>query len=145
MIRQKIILEKYDDWVIYAYYAVSTYYTDEIMEHLYHIGIDEKTARKAYRNLSKGDLDSGLCYSNREAKETVLVVALTSSTAEFFNSITHEVAHCCNHIAEEMGIDHRGEEYAYLVGDLSMEMYPKIKSLLCECCKTKKYRSYGSY
>lgn len=39
MIRQKITLTQYDNWEIYAYYAVSEYYVDEIMEHLWDIGL----------------------------------------------------------------------------------------------------------
>lgn len=142
MIRQKITLEKYGDWKIHAYFAVSTYYIDDIMEHLYGIGIDERTAEKAYRNLSKGDLDSGLCYSNNNLRETVLVVALTSSPAEFLNSLAHEATHACVHIAQEFDIRLNSETLCYMVGDLCMEMYPKVKNLLCDCCKTKKYRSY---
>ena len=63
MIRQKIKIEKYD-WKIYAYYAISTYYIDEILEHLWEIGVDGENAKRAYENLSENKLDTGLCYSN---------------------------------------------------------------------------------
>lgn len=136
MIRQVITLRKYD-WVIYAYYAVSTYYTDEIMEHLWQIGVDAKNARRAYDNISRGDLDTGLCYSNHKKRKTVLVVAKTSSAGEFLNSLTHEASHACVHIANVIGVDLQSEDYAYMVGDLCCEMYPKVKHLLCEHCRKK--------
>lgn len=137
MIRQKIVLPKYDDWEVDAYFAVSTYYVDEIMEQLHDIGIDGKNAKTAWENISSEKLDTGLCYSNYKKRKTVLVVALTSSSAEFMNSLTHEIAHCAVHISIVLGVDYRSEEFAYLVGELSREMYPMVKHLLCECCRKK--------
>ena len=130
MIRQKIILNKYHDWEIYAYYAVTTYYIDEILEHLWNIGIDGSNALNAYNNLSNNSLNSGLCYSNYAKKKTVIVVAKSSSAKEFLNSMTHEASHACTHVATALHIDLRSEDYAYMVGDLCMEMYDKVKHLL---------------
>lgn len=137
MITQKIVLPHYGNWEIYAYFAMTTYYTDEIMEHLWSIGVDVANARKAYRNLSSGELDTGLCYSNYKRKKTVLVVAKTSSAAEFLNSLTHEVTHACTHIAEEMGVNHKSEDFAYMVGETCREMFPYVKELMCDCCRKK--------
>lgn len=137
MIRQRIILPEYNDWEIYAYYAVNTYYVDEIISHLLQIGIGNKNAKKAYRNLSSGELDTGLCYSNNIQRRTILVVAKTSSPDEFFNSLTHEASHACIHISNALGVDLMSEEYAYMVGELCREMYPKVKHLLCDCCRKK--------
>lgn len=142
MIRQKIKLEKYN-WDVYVYCAVTTYYIDEILEHLWEIGIDGDSARRAYESMSKGDLDSGLCYSNYGKRKTVIVVAKTSSSAEFLNSLTHEASHACIHIATASYVDLKSEEYAYMVGDLCMAIYPKVKHLLCNCCRTKKENHYG--
>lgn len=139
MIRQKIILNKYHDWEIYAYYAVTTYYIDEILEHLWNIGIDGSNALNAYNNLSKNSLNSGLCYSNYAKKKTVIVVAKSSSAKEFLNSMTHEASHACTHVATALHIDLRSEDYAYMVGDLCMEMYDKVKHLLCDYCRNKDY------
>lgn len=139
MIRQKITLSKYHDWEIYAYYAVTTYYIDEILEHLWNIGIDGSNALNAYNNLSKNSLNSGLCYSNYAKKKTVIVVAKSSSAKEFLNSMAHEASHACTHVATALHIDLRSEDYAYMVGDLCMEMYDKVKHLLCDCCRNKDY------
>lgn len=137
MIRQKIVLPKYDDWQIDAYFAVSTYYVDDIMEQLHDVGIDSRNAKSAWENLSDESLNTGLCYSNYKKRKTVLVVALTSSPSEFLNSLIHEITHCAVHISGVLGIDHRSEEFAYLAGELSREMYPMVKHLLCECCRYK--------
>lgn len=133
MIRQIITLQD-KGWTIYAYYATTRYAVDEIMERLWEIGVDAPRARQAYENLSSGKLDSGLCYSNFRERKSVFVVALASSPAEFFNSLTHEVAaHLCIHIASALRINYRSEDYAYLVGDLCGEIYPAVKHLLCDC------------
>lgn len=134
---QKIILPKYHDWTIYAYYATSMYAVDEVMEKLWEIGIDATNARQAFENLSNGKLDTGLCYSNFAMRKSVLVVALSSSPAEFMNSLTHEATHACVHIASALNLDHKSEEFAYLVGDLCMEMHPVVSRYLCECCNKK--------
>lgn len=136
MIRQKIKLKEYD-WTIYAYYAVTTYYVDEIMEHLWDIGIDGNKAQRAYRSMSKGNLDTGLTYSNYARRESIIVVAKTSSADEFLNSMTHEAAHTCVHIALASFVDLKSEAFAYMVGDLCMEIGKKTKHLMCDCCRNK--------
>lgn len=139
MIRQKITLPNYGNWEIYAYYATTRYAVDEIMERLWEIGIDATNARQAFENLMNGKLDTGLCYSNYTSRKSVLVVALTSSPDEFLNSLTHESAHACVHIATALGVNHKSEDFAYMVGDLCQEMYPKVSHLLCDCCRNKEY------
>lgn len=137
MIKQRFILPEYGNWEICAYYAVSRYAVDEIMEQLWDIGIDSTNARHAFDSLTRGELNSGLCYSNYSSRKSVIVVALTSSADEFINSLTHEVTHACVHIATALGVNHKGEDFCYLVGDLCQEMYPKVKHLLCDCCRSK--------
>lgn len=137
MIRQRITLPKYGGWVIDCYYATTQYAVDEIMEQLWQLEVDAANARRAYDNLTSGEVDTGLCYSNFRKRSTVLVVALASSAAEFLNSLTHEAAHACVHIASAMGVDHRSEDFAYMVGELCREMYPYVKKQLCDCCREK--------
>ena len=137
MIRQKITLPDYDNWTIYAYYATTRYAVDEIMERLWEIGVDANNARQAFDNLSRGNLNTGLCYSNYSMRKSVLVIALTSSPAEFINSWHHELEHLESHIGKAFNLDPTGEDIAYLSGELAMEMYPRIKHLLCDCCRHK--------
>ena len=137
MIRQKITLSDYDNWTIYAYYATTRYAVDEIMERLWEIGMDANNARQAFENLSMGNLNTGLCYSNYSMRKSVLVIALTSSPAEFINSWHHELEHLESHIGKVFNLDPTGEDIAYLSGELAMEMYPRIKHLICDCCRHK--------
>lgn len=135
MIRQKIVLPDYDGWTIYCYYAVNRYAVEEIMERLHSIHCDSTSARKAYRNLSESKLNTGLCYSNARLRRTVFVTALTTCAAEFINSWYHELKHFESHICDAYGMNPKGEEIAYLSGDVAMEMFPKIKHLICDCCR----------
>lgn len=140
MIRQKIVLPQYDNWEIDAYYAVSQYYVEDIMDHLYRIGIRGRNAKEAYENLTDNRLDTGLCYSNKSMRKSVIVVALASSPKEYLNSITHEATHACVHIADEMGVNHRSEDFAYMVGELCREIYPRVCHLLCNCHEKEQKR-----
>ncbi|MBE6202159.1 MAG: hypothetical protein E7135_00665 [Rikenellaceae bacterium] len=83
---------------------------------------------------SQYDVCLGRIWSYFNRLKSVFVVALTTSPAEFFNSLVHEVAvHLCMHIATCLHIDVKSEDYAYLVGDLCGEIYPAVKHQLCDC------------
>jgi hypothetical protein len=107
------------------------------MERLWEIGMDANNARQAFENLSMGNLNTGLCYSNYSMRKSVLVIALTSSPAEFINSWHHELEHLESHIGKVFNLNPTGEDIAYLSGELAMEMYPRIKHLICDCCRHK--------
>lgn len=139
MIRQVAYLPEYD-WVIKAYFAVSSYWTDEIMAELAFAGADEEQMWKSYYSLSSGNLDEGICFSGADTRTSVLVVAKTSSAAEFYNSTTHEFCHLAAQIAQIVGVDPAGEEVAYMVGEMARDFYPSIKHLLCECCRKNKHK-----
>ena len=136
MIRQHIYLPKYR-WRVTAYYAVSCYWTMEIMRELYRLNASSEVLRSAYDNMASCSLDTGLCYSNPMMRESVLVIAKTSSASEFFNSFEHEFQHLKGHIASALGLDPNGEEVAYMSGELAREIYPRIRHLLCDCCRNK--------
>lgn len=136
MIRQEYKIEGYD-WRVYAYYAVSTYYTDEIMQRLFDIGCGRSYLRRAYNNLISGKLDSGITYSNYDRRETVMVIALTSTPKEFAKSWQHEMGHLATHIAEADGLDPYGEEIQYLGDDIIELTWEIAHNFLCSCQRKK--------
>lgn len=139
MIRQVVYLPEYD-WVIKAYFSVSDYWTDEIMAELAFAGANEEQMWKSYYSLSSGNLDEGICFSGADTRTSILVVAKTSSAAEFYNSATHEFCHLAAQIAQSVGVDPAGEEVAYIVGNMARDFYPSIKHLLCDCCRKGKHK-----
>ena len=136
MIRQHIYLPKYS-WHITAYYAVTCYWTMEIMGELYRLNASSDILHSAYDNITSCTLDKGLCYSNPLMRESVIVIAKTSNASEFFNSFEHEFQHLKGHISSALGFDPNGEEVAYMSGELAREIYPTIRHLLCDACRHK--------
>ena len=139
MIRQVAYLPHYD-WTIKAYFAVSRYWVNEIMAELAFAGANEEQMWKSYYSLSSGNLDEGICFSGADTRTSILVVAKTSSAAEFYNSTTHEFCHLAAQIAQIVGVNPAGEEVAYMVGEMARDFYPSIKHLLCDCCRKHKHK-----
>lgn len=139
MIRQVAYLPEFD-WVIKAYFSVSSYWVNEIMAELAFAGANEEQMWKSYDSLISGNLDEGICFSGADTRTSILVVAKTSSAAEFYNSTTHEFCHLAAQIAQIIGVDPAGEEVAYMVGEMARDFYPSIKHLLCDCCRKHKHK-----
>lgn len=141
MIRQRFTLNKYN-WKVTCYYAVTGYYVDEIMDNLIGIGCRGEDLERADENLTSGKLDTGLTYSNYHLKETVMVIALTSSPKEFAQSWRHEIGHLADHIAQVYGIDPHGEELQYIGDAIVGEMWDVAKRFLCERCRKHTFENY---
>lgn len=134
MITQDFYLPKYG-WHVRAYYAVTTYWHDRILHDLWRIGCRGEELERARRNLTDGFRNTGLTYTNFEAGETVMVISLTSSPAEFLNSWMHEMRHLSRHIEQACGVSPYGEEAAYLAGAIGQKMFPVTRRFLCEHCR----------
>jgi hypothetical protein len=136
MIRQRFHIERYY-WNITAYYAVSGYHYNEIMGSLKRIGCRGEQLSVASENLKANTLNSGITYSNNLMRETVLVVALSSSAEDFHRALMHEIRHLQSHIATAYNIDEKSEEVCYLLDDIVGEIHNVVAPLICECCRTK--------
>lgn len=132
MIVKDLYIKKYD-WNLRIYYAVTCYYTDEIMQDLFEIRCPERTMKKAYKNMSACRLNTGLTYSNPRLRETIMVIGMWSHPAEFDNSLSHELRHFTDHVANAYGLESGGEEVAYLTGDIRKELYSINSMFLCGC------------
>ncbi len=132
MIRQDVYLERWD-WYVMVYYAVDTYYMDEILEELEMIGctytdeIEEDLTQQPYNN--------GLTYSNMRRRVSLIVIGLTETPDEFQNTYDHEKGHLAMHIAEEDQMDVFGEEFQYLAGEIGKQTFPIAKRFMCEHCR----------
>lgn len=129
--------------MVWAYFAKTSRYAEEIMENLLRIGVSGEDAHTAWENLRSGRVDTGLTYSGYAKRESVMVVGVTSDAGEFLDSFVHELGHLTAQMAEALGLDHMGEEVQYLRGGLAKRLYPAIKGLLCgnyqcvkdDCCR----------
>lgn len=134
MIVQDIYLPKYE-WHVRVYYAVTTYWAERIIADMEDIGCSGERLYRAYRSLLKGDLNTGLTYSDFAGHNSVMVISLTSTPAQFLNSWLHEMRHLSRHIEQACGISPYGEEAAYLAGDIGQRMFPVAKKFICEHCR----------
>nr|UVN06327.1 MAG: hypothetical protein [Bacteriophage sp.] len=134
MIIQEFYIPDYD-WEVRVYYAVDCYYTDRIIADLQRVGCRGLDLANAYKNMRSCNLNTGITYSNIRNRQTVMVIALTSSPEEFQNSFDHEKGHLCRHISRVFGIDPYGEEAQYLSGYVGQKMFPVAKKFLCEHCR----------
>lgn len=136
MIVQDFHLKRYK-WHVRVYYAVHRYWAEDIVRDLRDAGCSGRQLRTAFENLRRGEMNTGITYSNFGRRETVMVISLTSTAAEFLNSWMHEMQHLCRHVATAFGIDPYGEEAAYLAGDVGQRMFPVARRFLCDCCREK--------
>lgn len=142
MIRQRFHIKRYY-WNVTAYYAVKEYHFNEIMSNLKRIGCDGEYIKTACSNLKANKLNSGLTYSNYGLRETVLVVALASSSKDFHRALMHEVRHLQSHVATAYNIDEKGEEVCYLLDDIVGEIHSVVAPLICDCCRIKEHNHDG--
>lgn len=119
-------------WWVSAYIFPTHNDVDEILTHLADIGCVGADFATACDNLIDNKLNNGLCFSS--GNESIMVIGETSSPAQLFNSLTHEITHLAVHIATEKGIDLTSEGLCYLAGEIAQNIYKSVKGLLCECC-----------
>lgn len=135
MIHKEIYIPE-AEWLVHMYFALDTFYIDDIMENLYHIGCDSQRAKQAYENMMADKKNTGFTYSNYRNRESVMVVSKTTSASEMFDTTIHELVHLASHIAHACDYEPTGEAVAYIIGGLAKEIYPDISHLLCERCRT---------
>lgn len=141
MIIRDLYIEKYR-WHVHCYFAVNKYYTEEILNILGSLGCSTRVYNKVRAKMKRNERNAGFTYSNKMTHETLMVVGLASSNAEYINSITHELRHLCDDIANEVDIPKSGEEIAYLTGDIASKISDVIEVLVCNClnCIEKRYK-----
>lgn len=134
MIVQEFTLGKIG-WRVKVFYAVTGYYLHEILNELRRVGCRGDELDKAYRQMYNFELDSGITYSDPVERESVMVIALTSNSKEFANSLQHEQRHLERHICQALGIDPYSEDASYLAGEINASMFSHAKHFLCEHCR----------
>lgn len=125
------------DWTFRVYIAMSCYWTGEIIRHLWRLGASDDILHEAARNMQCGRLNNGLTYASLDARETLVVVGQTTTAAELFNSVVHELDHAGEFTFPLLRITPGTEEAAYFKGGVAREIFPLIQPYLCDCCRRK--------
>lgn len=118
-------------WMVTIYYGATRADAEEVMGHLLMLGVSGEDALHSWLNLTDGMPDEGITFS--AGRRSVVVIGKASSTAEYANTIDHELNHLKEHIADGVGIDLRGEEIAYLRGELSRDTHHVNQKYICSC------------
>lgn len=105
----------------------------EIMRELAYIDCHPEDMRKAWQNLTSGQMNNGLTFSNYELRESVVVFAISENPAQYFNLVVHELHHLAVHIAIANGLSLEDEDVCYINGDVAMMMFPLVAKLFCKC------------
>ena len=122
-------------WTVKVFYIVDSIPIDYVLEQLTKIGCSGTDLSMAEAVLNNGTDNKGMTYSNTKERESIIIIGSTSCPAEFQHTFDHEKIHLAMHIAKYFEIDPYGEELAYLVGDIGLEMFPIAKKFLCEHCR----------
>ena len=126
---QEFTIPKYK-WEVYVYYYTDSYDIETIIGKMKDLGARKVYLEDARENMEQDKLNTGICYSS-PSKQTIIVIAKTSSPDEFMSSLAHEQKHLCSHIEQFYHIDSNSEEAAYLAGDVSKTMFPIAKKYMC--------------
>ena len=116
-----------------VFYAVDTYYMDEILDELENIGC--RYTDEIEEDLTVNPYNNGLTYSNMKARVSLVVIGLTETPDEFQNTYDHEKGHLAMHIAEADDIDVFGEEFQYLTGEIGKQTFSVARRFMCEHCR----------
>ena len=73
--------------------------------------------------LNSGAWNIGLTYTNKDDRETIIVIGCSSDVAEFVNTLTHEINHFIEHVMEALHIESGTEDEAYFTGELFELLY----------------------
>lgn len=133
MIMQGFVLPEWD-WDVIILYDVSSRDAEGVLLLMQMAGASDKFLDDAERNLSSGQMDNGVTYTNMDTHQSVIAIGKTSGPWEFWNSFRHETGHCSQFIADSIGIDTKSEEFQYLDGEIYRQSYPVAKMFLCGRC-----------
>lgn len=134
MIIQEIYLPEYR-WKAKVYYAVNSYYADEILKELLQYNPTVKEYNKVMDAMYNYEYNTGFTFTDYNSKQSLVIIGLTTSPSEFQNTFDHEKGHLAMHIAQYYNIDPYGEKYQYLTGDIGKKLFRVARKFLCNHCR----------
>jgi len=77
-----------------------------------------------------GEVNSGFTHTDFNKKLSIVCIGKADSKRQFLNTIVHEAKHIQSHICRYYNVPEDGEDAAYLIGYLVMEMYKCFRKLI---------------
>lgn len=125
-------------WTVFWFFCPKEQNIKEIVSALKNAGASENILFRAEEKLFDDNENEGFTYSNLSEKKSVVVVGESTNGGEFLNSFSHELRHLADDISSYYGMIDRGEEVAYLTGDLANSVSDIVCLLSCDCCRNKR-------
>lgn len=118
MIEQKLHIKEIG-WNLRIFYCPKTSSQRSIvLQCLYDAGCTGSNFRRAMTLLRRGAVNTGLIFSNKSDRKSIIVVGNSSNVGEFINTLTHEINHFIEHVMEALHIQSGTEYEAYFTGEL---------------------------
>ena len=118
MIQQNLHIEEIG-WNLRIFYCPkTTSQRSVVLQCLYNAGCTGRNFRRAMTLLGSGAVNTGLIFSNKSERKTIIVVGRSYDIAEFVNTLTHEINHFIEHVMEALHIQSGTEDEAYFTGEL---------------------------
>ena len=123
MIKQNLHIEEIG-WNLRIFYCPkTTSQRSVVLQCLYNTGCTGRNFRRAMTLIGSGAVNTGLIFSNKSERKTIIVVGLSSNVGEFINTLTHEINHFIEHVMEALHIQSGTEDEAYFTGELYELLY----------------------
>ena len=123
MIQQNLHIEEIG-WNLRIFYCPkTTSQRSVVLQCLYNAGCTGRNFRRAMTLLGSGAVNTGLIFSNKSERNTIIVVGRSSDIAEFVNTLTHEINHFIEHVMEALHIQSGTEDEAYFTGEFFELLY----------------------
>jgi len=122
-------------WVVDFIFAEDGYDEEAVLGCLYDIDAPISVMQRADRIMDSMEYNRGFTCTNPSLRRAVVVVGPTTSGEEFINTLSHEIDHLSDSIAEYYGIKGRREGTSYLTGDTTMALAKVICRLGCHHCR----------
>ena len=118
-------------------FAPEGYDKEDVLSYLKYLGASQKDILRIRDVIDNEEQNTGFTFVS-PYESTILVGIGPSETGdEFTNTLSHEIHHLAVAIADNLGVNLRGEEPAYLHGDTVQALFDIICELGCPRCHTK--------
>lgn len=128
--RQITITVNNRPWHITIFLPISCYDVKEILSTLKSIDCSTENINTAFTNLTSGQMNNGLTFTNPQLRKTISVWAIATSPDQYLNLITHELHHLAVQIASANKLDLEEEDVCYINGDIAQHLYDIIIPLV---------------
>ena len=132
MIKQKLFIDRYE-WLVYCFFATTADDAPDILRLIDMVGINDEQYERASQLLHSPAKNIGMTYSHPDHHISVMVISETTTPAETLNTFSHELRHLADDIALANDIPPRGEQVAYLTGDIAMTLAANLLQIVCDC------------